>query len=166
MLYRTLHRFPLFVESGEISRCSSLDLWYFLSRESTVKIIRPLQKLKAGIERQHQPHKLGRVAANYAQPTTRNSLLTANHHHRNTSNHHRAGSAGRGMNGERAPGSALSYVEGVNRQTAGNLARQRRPQSGAVCKVQCDSNPNRRMIALPNPTVAKRQKHCALQDLA
>ena len=86
------------------------------------------------------------------------------------------------MNGERAPGpalsevegaalsevegAALSYVEGVNRQTAGNLARQRRPQSGAVCKVQCDSNPNRRMIALPNPTVAKRQKHCALQDLA
>ena len=57
---------------------------------------------------------------------------------------------------ERAPG--------VNRQTAGNLARQ--PPKGAVCKVQCDSNPNRRMIALPNPTVAKRQKHCALQDLA
>ncbi len=105
-------------------------------------------------------------------------------------NHHRVGSAGCGMNGERAPGPALSYVEGsalsyvegsalsyvegfalsyvegVNRQTAGNLARQRRPQSGAVCKVQCDSNPNRRMIALLNPPEAKRQKHCALQDLA
>ena len=74
-------------------------------------------------------------------------------------NPHRVGSAGRGMNGERAPGpalsyvegAALSYVEGVNRQTAGNLARQRRPQSGAVCKVQCGSNPNRRMIALPHP---------------
>ena len=47
------------------------------------------------------------------------------------------------MNGERAPG--------VNRQTAGNLARQRRPQSGAVCKVQCDSNPTHRKFALPNP---------------
>ena len=33
---------------------------------------------------------------------------------------YRIGSAGRGMNGERAPG--------VNRQTAGNLARQRLPQ--------------------------------------
>jgi len=54
----------------------------------------------------------------------------------------------RGMNGERAPG--------VNRQTAGNLERQRRPQSGAVCKVQYGSKPYRRMIALPHPTEAKR----------
>ncbi len=69
-------------------------------------------------------------------------------HHPSPITHHphRVGSAGRGMNGERAPGPALSYVEGVNRQTAGNLARQRRPQSGGVCKVQCGSNPTRRMM--------------------
>jgi len=86
------------------------------------------------------------------------------HHPSRITHHpHRAGRAGRGMNGERAPGpalsyvegSALSYVEGVNRQTAGNLARRRRPQSGAVCKVQCDSNPIQRKIALPNPVEAR-----------
>ena len=37
-LYRTLHRFPLFGGSGEVSLCSSLDLWYFPSRESTKTI--------------------------------------------------------------------------------------------------------------------------------
>ncbi len=72
---------------------------------------------------------------------------TPHHPSRITHHPHRVGSAGCGMNGERAPG--------VNRQTAGNLARQRRPQSGAVCKVQCDSNPDQRKIALPNPAEAR-----------
>jgi len=68
--------------------------------------------------------------------TLHSSLFT--HHPSPITHHpHRVGSAGRGMNGERAPG--------VNRQIAENLARQCRPQSGAVCKVQCISNPNRRM---------------------
>jgi len=75
---------------------------------------------------------------------------------RTLQNPHRVGRGGRGMNGERAPGPALSYVEGVNRQTAGNLARQRRPQSGGVCKVQCGSNPTRRKIALPYPAEVSR----------
>jgi len=53
---------------------------------------------------------------------------------------YRIGSAGRGMNGERAPGSALSYVEGsalsyvegVNRQIDGNLARRRQKWLKAI----------------------------------
>ena len=58
---------------------------------------------------------------------------------KNTSNLHRVGRAGRGMNRERAPG--------VNRQTAGNLARQ--PPKGAVCKVPCLMNGLQSNLALP-----------------